>query len=134
MCDSASPCQLTIEGPGANPAATIKTFRKDLGNASSDAVASSDGIRLYGEYGSGGSPSIQLINLSLKGNSVFRLSGNSVLDESTIEVDNAEWQLFPDVSLGSAPHTKTLKSTSGVLNPGTITCLLYTSPSPRDEL
>ena len=123
LCDSASPCQLTVEGPGANKSATLKTFRKDLGNPSSDAVAGSDGIRLYGEYSFGGSTSAQSIDLSLKSNSVFRLSGNSVLNESAIEVDNAEWRLFPDVSLGSAPHTKTFKSTSGDLGPGAITYL-----------
>ena len=50
-CDSATPCQLTIEGPGANQTATLKTFR-NFGNVSGDAAQTSDGIRLYGEYGS----------------------------------------------------------------------------------
>ena len=103
-------CQLTIEGPGANAnqVATIKTFRQmapaedSVNQEVINPVEKSDGIRLFGEYILVVSSS-QSIDLSLTGNAVSRLSGNSVLDGSTVEVDNAEWQLFPDVSLGSAP-------------------------------
>ena len=127
-CLTSSPCQLVIEGPGAGGAAIVKTFRKDLGAASTDAAFYSEGISLYTDHGS----DISLVDLKLTDNIIFRLSGDSVFSgldagsspvASTIEINDAELQIFPDVSLGSLPHSQVIKSSAGSLNPGTMTFL-----------
>ena len=42
---------------------------------------------------------------------------------STIEINDAEFKVLPDISFGSLPHSQVIKSSAGSLNPGTITFL-----------
>ena len=116
LSSNATICQLTLRGPGSSGQSTIKTRRAYEGNSYTGSFTSpedSNGIKL-----SNGS---LLANLRLEDNIVFQLSGDSDLSGSTIEIDNSELRIFPDIDLGISPHSQVIESTNELLPSGTIT-------------
>ena len=116
-CQSSSPCQLVIEGPGvAGETAILKTFRHGLGVSGTTAAdTKSDGISLFTNYGEDTS----LVNMKLTDNIIFRLSGDSSfghlrLSSSAAATIKSIMQNpdLPRYQLGIYPHSQIIKSTT----------------------